>query len=98
MIDYLEDNQELINGFDSAKSNNNKECKVYDYWFFNHGFKYQDYLCNGSSNLLMLYVNISNITIIAVKGDDYYCIIYDNNKPDTINLLENFVLNDCSCI
>ena len=57
----------MINEFDPAKSNNSKKRKVYDYWIFNHGFKYQDYVCNGCSNLLMMCVNISNIAMIAVK-------------------------------
>ena len=61
-------------------------------------FKYLDYVCNGCNDLLIPRVNISNIGIIAVKGVDYCCIIYHNNKPDTINLLENSVLNDCSYI
>ena len=29
-----------------AKSNNNKECMICYYWFFNHGFKFQAYVCN----------------------------------------------------
>ena len=32
----------LSEGIDSAKSSGTKECMVCHYWFFNHGFKYQD--------------------------------------------------------
>ena len=98
IIDYPGDNQALMNELDPTKSNNSKECMVYQYWFFSHGFKYLDYVCNGRNDLLMLCMNISNIAIIAVKGVDYCCAIYDNSKSDTINLSENFVLNDCSYI
>ena len=38
-------------------------------------------------------VNISDITIITVKGVDYRCIIHDNSKSETISLLENSVLD-----
>ena len=34
----------------------------------------------------MQYVNVSNITIITVKGADYCCIIHDISKYDSINL------------
>ena len=33
--------------------------------FFNHGFEFQDYICNGCHDLTMLSVNISNIAIIS---------------------------------
>ena len=36
--------------------------------------------------MLIQYVNVSNITIITVKGADYCCIIHDISKSDPINL------------
>ena len=44
------------------------------YWFFNHGYKFQDSLCNGYHNLITLSFNISDITIINVKHVGYRCI------------------------
>ena len=35
---------------------------------FNHGFKFQDSICNGCHDLKMLCLNISDITIITVKN------------------------------
>ena len=58
IIDYPGDNQELMNELDPAKSNHSKECMVYYYWFFNHGFKYLDYVCNGCNDLLMMILAI----------------------------------------
>ena len=49
-------------GIDPANSNNRKECMIYHYWFFNHGFKFQDSVYNGSHDLTMLCLNISDIT------------------------------------
>ena len=37
------------------------------YWFFNHGFKFQNYVCNGCHDLTKLCLNISNIAIITLK-------------------------------
>lgn len=40
--------------------------------FFNHGFKYQNSVCNGCHDLAMLYHNISDVTVITVKGIYFY--------------------------
>ena len=50
-------------GMDLDKSNNSKECIICQYFFFNHGFKFQDYACNGCHDLLMLCLDISDIDI-----------------------------------
>ena len=41
---------------------------VCHYWFFNHGLKIQDSVCNGCHYLTMLCLNISDITITTAKG------------------------------
>ena len=46
----------------------------------------------------MLGVNISDIAIITVKDVDYHCIIHNINKSEVINLLENYVLENCGYI
>ena len=55
---------------------------VCHYWFFNHGFKYQDSVCKGCHDLLMQCGNISKIASVTVKDADYYCIIHSICKPD----------------
>ena len=42
----------------------------------------------------MLSVNISDITIIAIKNVAYRCIIHNISKAEAINLLESPVLED----
>ena len=56
-------------GIDFAKSNNSKEFIVCHYWYFNCKIKS---VCNSCHDLLMLYRDIGDITIITVKGIDYY--------------------------
>ena len=85
------DRFDITEGNDLAKSNKSKECMIYHYWFFNHGFKFHDSVHNDCHDLTMLSVNISDITIITVKNNDY-CIIHNISKSEVINLLESAVL------
>ena len=84
----------LSGGIDIAKSNKKKEYMVCHYWFFNHGLKLQDSVCNGCHYLTVLCLNISDMAIITAKGVDYQCIIHGISKSEPIYLLENFVLDD----
>ena len=57
------DRIDISEGIDLAKSNKSKECMICHYWFFNHGFKFQDFVCNAWHDLTMLCLNISDIAI-----------------------------------
>ena len=85
---------DLNKGIDPVESNNSKECILCHYWFFNHGFKFQSFVCIVCHDLAILCLNISNIAIVTVKGFDYRCTIHDISKSEAIHLLENFVLDD----
>ena len=74
-----------------------KECIICLYWFFHHGFKFQDSVCNGCHVFAMLCVNISNIAIMTIKTVDY-CIIHNISKSEAIHLLENSVLENVGYI
>ena len=78
---------------DSTKSTRSKECMICHYWIFNHGFKFEDSICNGCHDL-MLSLNIRDVVITAVKNVDYGFIIHDISKSEAINLLENSALED----
>ena len=65
---------------DLAKSNNSKECMICHYCCFNHGFKFQDSVCNGCHLLTVLSVNISDIAIITIKNVDDCCTIHIINN------------------
>ena len=49
----------LSEGFDVAKSKNSKEYMVCHYWYFNHGFKFQNPVYHGCHDLTMLRFNTS---------------------------------------
>ena len=88
------DKIDISEGIDVAKSNNSEECMICHYWCFNHGFKFQDSICNDCHDLTMLSVNISDVTIVPVKNVDYRCFILNISKSETINLLKSSVRED----
>ena len=85
MLHY--DRIDLSKGTDVANSTNSKECIICHYWFFNHGFKLHNSVCNSCQDLTKLCHNTSNIFIIAVKGFAYCCIIHETTKVKAIYLL-----------
>ena len=78
--------------------NNCTECIICHYWYFKQECKFQKLVCNGCHNFLMLSLNISNVSIIIVKGIDYRFIISNISKFDAIHLLGISGLNDCGSI
>ena len=66
--------------------------------FFDHGFKFQDSICNGCIGLTILCLNLREIAIIAVKDTDHCCAIHAISKSVTIGLSEISVLDDCKYI
>ena len=79
------DRIDIREGIDLTKNNRSKECMICHYWFFNHGFKFQDSTCKGCHELTILIVNISGIAIITVKNVDYCCIIQTFSKFNAVN-------------
>ena len=85
---------DLSEGIDSTKSNNTNRYMVFCYRSFNHGFEFQDSVCNYCHALTMLCLDISDISVITIKGVDYRCIINGIRKSEAIRLLENYLLED----
>ena len=81
-------------GIHLIKSNNSNECMICHYWLFNHGLKFEDFVCNGCHDLTMLSFNKSNIAIINFKNVDYRCVIHKISKSEVINSLGNSVIED----
>ena len=68
------------------------------YFFFNHGLKFQDYVCNGCHNLTMLSINIIDIAIITIKKFNYCWIIHNISKSGAINFFKHSVFEKCENI
>ena len=66
-----------------------KKSDVCHYWYFlNFSFKFEPNACNRCHDLIMS-MNLSDITILNIKGSDYRCIISLISKNEAINLLQN---------
>ena len=86
MIYY--DRIDVSERFDVNKTSASKECDVFRYrYFINFSFNFQPNVSNRCHGLLMMSVNLTNISILNIKGSDYRCIISLISKNETINLM-----------
>ena len=85
------DRTDISEGTDLTKSNTSKKCMICHYWFFNHGFKFQDSVYNVCHDGTILLLSMLKIV-------DYRCIIHNIRKSKAIDLLKNPVLEDCEYI
>ena len=56
--------------------------------FFDKGFKFEPFVCNGCCNVLMMSVNLNDTAILNKNGADYHNIIIGIIKSDALNLLK----------
>ena len=61
-------------------------------FFFNKEFEFQQDVCNGWHDVLVMSMNLSNIAILKIKSADYCCIISKISKSGTIKLNSNINL------
>ena len=93
MIHY--DRIDVSEGTGVNKTSASEECDICHYWYLlNYSFKFHSTVCNRSHSLLMVSVNLSDITSLNIKGSDYPCIISLINKNEAMNLLQNADLTD----
>ena len=77
-------------GIDVNRTSESKECDIFLYWYFlNKSFRFQSNVFSRSHDLLMMLMNLSDITISNIKIDDYRCIISGISKSEAINLMQN---------
>ena len=57
MLEY--DRIDISEGIDVNKTDLSKECDICHYWYFNDvGFKYENYLCNESHDLMQKFIRL----------------------------------------
>ena len=82
-------------GIDFDKTNKSVECMICHFWYFNEiGFKCQSYFCNGCHDFSMIVQKLDDFVILKVKIVNYRCCVKGMSKKDTINLLNNSVLDN----
>ena len=93
MLHY--DRTDISETIDVNKTSTSKECIICHYWhFLDKGFKFQPDVCNGCHDVLMMFMNLSDISILNIHGADYRCVITGISKSEAVNLLQNAVLNE----
>ena len=94
MLHY--DRIDVSERIDVNKTSESKECDTCHYWYIlDKGFDFQPNACNGCRNLLIMSMNHSDIAILNMKGDYYYCIS-GISKPEAITLMQNIDLRERS--
>ena len=62
--------------------------------FLDKVLKIQLYACNGYHDVLMMSMNLSDITILNINSVDYRCSINEISKSEAINLMQNIDLSE----
>ena len=66
------DRIDVSEGIYVNRTSASKEGYVCHYWYFlNYSFKFKKNVCNRCHDLLMMFVNLSDIAILNIKGCDY---------------------------
>ena len=88
MLEY--EKIDTLEGIDTDKSHNSKECSACYFWkFTDKYFNYRPYTCNGSYDMMIKVVSIKNLAIISVKGNTYRVNFSFISKKDATKLLNN---------
>ena len=69
---------------DVKKTSKSKECDIF---FYQMSFKFQPNVWNGCNVLLIMFMNLSNITTWNIKSANYCGIISGISKSEAINLM-----------
>ena len=81
---------EVSEGIDVKKKSESKWCDICHYWYIlDKGFKFESHVSNRCHDLVMMFMNFSDVAILNIKVADYCCIIIGIRKCEVINLMQN---------
>ena len=81
---------DVSEGINVNQTSASKACDICHYWYFlNNSFTFQPNVCNKCHDLLMMSMNLSNISISNIKVSDYLCIFSLISKNEVIKLLRS---------
>ena len=84
------DRIDVSEGIDVNKTIASKECDIcHCCSFLNYCFKFQLNVCNRCHDLLMMFLNLSDICILNIKVYDYCFIIGLITKNEAMNFMQN---------
>ena len=61
--------------------------------FLDKNFSYEPYLCNGSHDLMQKAMNLNDVVIVSITGNDYRIHFWYMSKDEEINIMHNSSLN-----
>ena len=59
---------DVFKGIDLNKTGTSKEYMLCHYWYFEN-IDYEQYVCDGCHDLLMIFYNLDDFMILNIKGD-----------------------------
>ena len=84
------DRIEVSEEIDINKTSALKEYDICHYWYFlDKVLKFQQYICNGCHNVLMISINFNDFAVLNTDSADYCYIINRTSESDALNLLKN---------
>ena len=93
MLKY--DRIDISEGIDINKRNASKGCDICHNWYFlDKNSNYETYLCNGCHNLMQKAMNVNDIAIVSIKGNDYRIHFWYMSKDDPISIMKNSELKN----
>ena len=89
------DRTDVSEGITVNKTSSSKDYDIWYIWYYlNYGFKFQENICNRCHDLLMMSMNLSNISILKIEGSDYCYMISLISKNEAINLIQKADLTE----
>ena len=86
---------DILEGIDTNKTNESKECDTCHYWYFlDKNFNYEPYHYNGCHELMLKAMNFHDVAIVPIKENDYRIHLWYMSKNDAISLMNNSSLNE----
>ena len=84
-------------GIDVNKASTSKECIICHCWYFlDKWFGFQSGVCNGCQNVLMMSMNLNDITTLNIHDVHFCCIINRISESEAMSLLINVNPNEKS--
>ena len=89
---------DVSGGIDTNKTSLSKQCMLCYYWYFKHGgFRFEPHVCNKCHDVLMTAYELNNNAILDV-GVDFRCVFGGISRDESVNRLNNSVLEDKSVL
>ena len=93
MLQYEKIN--VSKGINVNKTSASKECELCHYWFLKDvGFKFEEYVCNGCHDLLVMAYSLTNIAILSAKRTTFRCLLMGISKNEALKRLNKSVTYD----